>query len=53
VNPFSIQASVTKYSDGGVSPPAVADISNGGDEVVPGNAAKDVCSHQQQGVAKA
>eukprot|EP00752_Nemacystus_decipiens_P014348 g12765.t1 len=31
VNPFSIHASVTKYSDVGVTPPSVADIANGHD----------------------
>lgn len=34
VNPFSIHAGVTKYSDAGVTPPTVADIANGGAEVV-------------------
>eukprot|EP00903_Cladosiphon_okamuranus_P006436 g6297.t1 len=38
VNPFSIHAGVTKYSDVGVTPPAVADINNSGDEIVMGNA---------------
>ena len=38
VNPFSIHAGVTKYSDVGVTPPTVADIANGGNEVATGNA---------------
>lgn len=52
VNPFSIHAGVAKYSDVGVTPPAVADIANGGDEVVMGNSndtdSTTTSSRQQQ-----
>lgn len=47
VNPFSIHASVTKYSNVGVTSPTVADIVNGGDEMVTDSVINDNVDNAQ------
>lgn len=52
VNPFSIHASVTKYSDVGVTPPTVADIANS-NHVDKNNDSATSSQKQQEGTKKA